>query len=76
MALDQKLKPGGEKPHRFQGGLRHYHRAVPQEQATWNNWVSGKKGAKKGPGWLKIAGIILALLGLAAIVGGLINEMI
>ena len=58
---------------RFKGSLRHYHRSGVRERRTWDEWVEGEE-AKPGI-WikcLKIAGIIVALLALGAIVAGLV----
>jgi hypothetical protein len=61
---------------RFKGPLRHYHRSGVKEHRTWNEWVDGED-AKPGV-WikcLKVAGFIVALLALGAIVAGLVMAL-
>jgi hypothetical protein len=57
---------------RFSGQLRHYHRTAVKTRRTWDEWIDGED-AKPGI-WrkcLKIAGVVLLLLALGAIVLGL-----
>jgi len=58
---------------RFTGQLRHYHRSGARQQRTWEEWVEGD-GAKPGKlrKWLKIAGIVVALLALGGVIAGLV----
>ena len=58
---------------RFSGQLRHYHRSGAKPQRTWDEWVDGE-GTKPGSlrKWLKIAGIVVALLALVAVIAGLV----
>jgi hypothetical protein len=61
---------------RFNGPLRHYHRAGTKPQKTWDEWVDGassKTGSSKGR-W-KIVGITIAILALMGIIAGLIVEL-
>jgi hypothetical protein len=61
---------------RFKAALRHYHRSGVRERRTWDEWVEGEEA--KPSVWikfLKIAGIILALLVLGAIVAGLVSAL-
>ncbi len=58
---------------RFSGQLRHYHRSGAKQRRTWDEWVDGdnpKSGSLRK--WLKISGIIAALLVLGAIIAGLV----
>ncbi len=54
---------------RFSGQLRHYHRSGVKARRTWNEWIDGED---EKPGiWrkcLKIAGVVLLLLALSAII--------
>ena len=61
---------------KFSGTLRHYHRAGSQQHRTWDEWVDGK-GAKSvnSMRWLKILGIIAAVVALGAIIVGLVIEL-
>jgi hypothetical protein len=61
---------------RFRGQLRHYHRSGVSQRRTWDEWVEGEE-AKPGI-WikvLKIAGFVLALLALGAIIAGLVISL-
>ncbi len=62
-----------DEEERFHGHLRHYHRAGSAPRRTWDEWVDGKNPQ---PGsrwkWLKIGGIVLAILSLGGIIAGLI----
>ncbi len=61
---------------RFSTHLRHYHRTDSRPRRTWDDWVDGvsaKPAVSKS--WLKIAGIVLALLALGGIIAGLVIEM-
>ncbi len=61
---------------RFNGSLRHYHRAGAQTQRSWDDWVEGTTAKTRKSGkWLKILGITVAVLALAAIMIGLIVEL-
>ena len=58
---------------RFSGQLRHYHRSGTRPRRTWDEWVDGdnpKSGNLRK--WLKILGIVAALLVLGAIIAGLV----
>jgi hypothetical protein len=61
---------------RFHGPLRHYHRTGTKQEKSWDEWIDGTppKTGSSGRRW-KIAGVIVALLALAAIITGLIIEM-
>jgi hypothetical protein len=61
---------------RFSGQLRHYHRSGVSQRRTWDEWVDGEE-AKPGISIkiLKIAGIVLALLALGAIIAGLVISL-
>ena len=61
---------------RFSGQLRHYHRSGVSQPRSWDQWVDGED-AKPGV-WLKVlkvAGIVLALLVLGAIIAGLVISL-
>jgi len=66
-----------DDPTRFKGRLRHYHRAGAPGQRSWDDWVYGEGGKKRGGflKWLRITGIALAILILLAIIVGLIIEL-
>lgn len=61
---------------RFNAQIRHYHRSGLSQRRTWDEWVDGEN-AKPGV-WiqvLKIAGLVLALLALGAIIAGLVISL-
>lgn len=61
---------------RFRGSLRHYHRAVNQNNRTWDEWVDGRVVHRKSPTyWLKLVVTILASIILVAVVIGLYIEL-
>ena len=61
---------------RFSGHLRHYHRSGTKVQKSWDEWVEGRPpSGRASRNWLKIIGAIVAILALAGIVVGLINEL-
>jgi hypothetical protein len=60
---------------RFNGGLRHYHRAGSGNQRSWEEWVDGKSAKAASGNWLKVMAISVAVLALCAIVAGLIIEL-
>lgn len=76
LPLSMKHPPRLDENSRFHGSLRHYHRAGPQSQRTWDEWVDGK-AAKSRPlvFWLKVFGGIVALLALAGVAVGLFIEL-
>lgn len=62
-------------PPRFTGGIRHYHRAAPPQNASWDEWIDGRpKSGRRAWNWPKIIGIIASLLVLGAIIAGLIID--
>lgn len=66
-----------EEGSRFNAQLRYYHRCSVSQQRTWDEWVDGQE-AKPGI-WMKvvkIAGVVLALLSLGAIITGLVNSLL
>jgi len=61
---------------RFQGSLRHYHRAVNQNNRTWEEWIDGRAVQRRPPTyWLKLVVTILASIILVAVVIGLYIEL-
>ena len=61
---------------RFSGRVRHYHRAGTPKRPSWDEWVDGTSKEKVGfLKWLKILGIVLAVLALGGIIVGLIIEL-
>ena len=65
-----------DKHDRFSGSLRHYHRAGGQKQRTWDEWIDGTPtDSKKSISRVKIALVVLAILGLGGIIVGLIVEL-
>jgi hypothetical protein len=61
---------------RFSGSLRHYHRTGSQTQRSWDDWVDGTTAkTRKSRHRLKIFGVTVAVLALAAIIVGLIIEL-
>jgi len=61
---------------KFSGNLRHYHRTGAQTQRTWDDWVEGTTAkTRKSRNWLKIGGILVAVLALSGIITGLIIEL-
>ncbi len=78
----QRVKPmkrnlPSDLPDRFSGSLRHYHRSGAQTQRSWDDWVDGDlaKTRRSKKNWPKILGIILGVLGLGAIIAGLLVEL-
>ncbi len=65
-----------DKESRFSGQLRHYHRSGAKPKRTWEEWVDGE-AAKPGSmrKWLKILGIVVALLALAGVIAGLVSAL-
>lgn len=57
--------------------MRHYHRAGSPDNRTWDEWIDGSSAGSRAPRrqGLKIAGIIVAVLTLVAIIVGLIIEL-
>jgi hypothetical protein len=65
-----------EDKKRFGGHLRHYHRSGGQNRRTWDEWVYGDgRRPVSATKWLKVIGVLLALLALGGIVAGLYIEM-
>lgn len=61
---------------RFNGNLRHYHRTGAQAQRSWDEWVDGDQAkAGRSRNWLKIIGIVGAVVGLGGIITGLLIEL-
>jgi len=61
---------------RFRGPLRHYHRSATNTQKSWDEWADGTTAnPKPAHRWVKIGVIVVAILGLAAIVAALIIEL-
>lgn len=71
-----KSRQSPDESARFQGGVRHYHRASTNPQKTWEEWVDGKApGIGTSRNWFLIIGAIVGVLVLAGIVAGLIIEL-
>ena len=64
-----------DKPNRFKGSLRYYHRSSPQSQESDSLWTDGRFSKSRLSKLLKMLGILLAVLGLAAIIAGLVIEL-
>ncbi|RYD23435.1 MAG: hypothetical protein EOP88_04140 [Verrucomicrobiaceae bacterium] len=61
---------------RFSGPLRHYHRSGAQTQRSWDDWVEGSGGKRKGSrSFGKTLAVIVAALALLGIIAGLIVEL-
>lgn len=61
---------------KFNGSLRHYHRAGAPAQRSWDDWVEGSAIERKSRlNWLKISGITIGLLALGGIITGLVIEL-
>jgi hypothetical protein len=61
---------------RFRGSLRHYHRAVNQNNRTWEEWIDGRVVHRKpATYWLKMVVTILGSIILVAVVIGLYIEL-
>lgn len=72
-----KRPPLTDPSARFKGGIRYYHRAG-SKNSSWDAWVDGEPNdtlPKKSRKWLKILGIIAAILVLGGIVAGLVIEL-
>ena len=63
-----------EKPDRFVGALRHYHRTGAKPRA-WDTWIDEKSANARSVNWLKILVIASAVLALGGIIAGLIIEL-
>jgi hypothetical protein len=64
-----------DQPPRFKGGVRHYHRAA-SKSSSWEEWIDGEAdNPRPKKNWLKIIGIIAALLALGGIIAGLVIEL-
>ena len=72
-----KRLPASSEESRFTGALRHYHRSGSPSQRTWEEWVDGKitPSGERSNKWMKVAVILLSLLGLGGIIVGLIVEL-
>jgi len=64
-----------DKQDLFKGSLRHYHRSVSDSRSTWDEWIDGKSTQSQFKKRLKTGLILLAVLGLVAIIVGLIFEL-
>lgn len=63
-------------PSRFTGTQRYYHRGGSKPPSSWDDWVEGVSAKPRGnKNWLKITGIVAALLALAGILVGLAIEL-
>jgi hypothetical protein len=73
--MNKSPTPAG--PPRFEGNLRHYHRAGNQTQRSWDDWVDGPsaKVRPKSKNWLRIIGITIGVLGILVIAIALIIEL-
>ena len=61
---------------RFQGSLRHYHRANTRGNRTWDEWVDGKAGKSRPAGfWIKLSATVVAVLALCGVIAGLFIEL-
>jgi hypothetical protein len=63
------------KEHPFKGSLRHYHRSNTHSHQAWDSWVDGKSASSKKYPWWKIGIVCMAVLGLGAIIIGLVVEL-
>ncbi len=71
-----KTLPPADENARFSGQLRHYHRTTAKPQKSWDEWIDGRPADPAALGnWMKIAGIIVGILALAAIAIGLFIEL-
>jgi len=65
-----------ENPTRFKGTVRHYHRSASKSQSSWEQWISGEANSgRPRKSWLKILGILVALLVLGGVIAGLVIKM-
>jgi hypothetical protein len=70
----KRMSPSGQPP-RFKGAIRHYHRAGSQS-SSWEEWIDGEANQPQPKkNWLKIVGIIAAILALGGIIAGLVIEL-
>ena len=72
----KRLSRSAEAP-RFKGALRHYHRAASR-RSSWDQWVNAdarRSGLRIHMNWLKILGILVALMALGGVIAGLIIEL-
>jgi hypothetical protein len=61
---------------RFRGRLRHYHRSGVRKNQSWEEWVYGSRARTLSlRKWLRIAGVLIALLALGGIIVGLFIEL-
>lgn len=69
-------EPSDNDSHRFQGGVRHYHRHGTPASRSWDEWVGGKARKEIDPRKaLRWTGIVLGIGCLIAIIVGLIVEL-
>jgi hypothetical protein len=65
-----KMYMAAPKPDRFRGTLRHYHRAQPIGPPA-----NGKSTRTSATLWLRVAGMVLFIVALIAIISGLFVEL-
>jgi hypothetical protein len=64
-----------ERNSKFEG-TRYYHRAGSYRERSWDEWVDGVPAKQKRlQHWLRILGIVMAILALAGIVAGLYYQL-
>ena len=72
------MRPRGisDKKSGFHGAARHYHRSANSTEKNWEAWVNGVGGEKtRSKNWLKILGVITAILALLGLIVGLVIEL-
>lgn len=65
-----KMYMAAPKPDRFRGNLRHYHRAQPIAPPP-----TRKSARTHASLWLRVAGMVLFIIALIAIISGLFVEL-
>jgi hypothetical protein len=72
------MKPPSQPDHQtqFRGKARYYHRTGQSSQRSWDDWVEGAGGLKRGrKNWLVIVSSLIGLIVLVAITIGLTVEL-
>jgi hypothetical protein len=65
-----------DRPSRFEGNLRHYHRHSSQNKKNWEDWVDGVAAKpRQSKNWLSVVLIVIAIIALCGIVVGLIIQL-
>lgn len=71
-----KPSPPPDQQDPFSGKVRYYHRSGQPAQRTWEDWIEGPGGKKSSTkNWFVIIPSLIGLIVLAAIIVGLVVEL-